>query len=648
MEEMFETTRTRLRQLRQRVWRPQDPKKSTETASKQNEGSAVQTETELVEPGTEPVELKTELLEPETEPVGKREDNVGAAFETTVNLQRPEYVISLPKGWARVMVAAIEASLFTWALGAGLTLVAFLLTANNSWVLSVDWNTAMSTGADIVALGYLSPLRFAGVNLSFYPLGLTLLFILMGVVGVRYSNAISSRVSALFIPFYTVTSAVVAFFAAQHAQVWRVALGAALVATIAWAWTARKSLRSLRSPRSKLLVRALRDSAIALGATTLLGLGLVLYATVASWSQIEDISALLGAAGWDQVFVWLAQILYVPNAIAAALSWLAGPGFVTSVGAVHAPSKVVSAPIPAIPWLGAVPHGTVTAWVVAVLIVLGLVLGLVHVWKRRESSLGAHATRLAVGLGVYAAVMFAWMYASNGALWNGQMADFGPRSLLGALFVTLEVGGVGAAVSLLLHPVCLALYRRGAQAAAASLSVGSSNLKHEVRARVQARRAKSAPRSETTAAPQETNSPSEQEGPPSPDPQDRDAASAEPGSKKVPEARFEQTREPATKQTREPATKQTRELELGSEGGLEELGEQRDEQKGKADQPAGSENNQAGEVQAAAPESDQTEEDQPEARESDNTGETQAAAPESDQTEEDQPEARESDQLGEA
>ncbi|MBV8540166.1 MAG: AAA family ATPase [Pseudonocardiales bacterium] len=107
------------------------------------------------------------------------------------------------------------------------------------------------------------------------------------------------------------------------------------------------------------------------GLTVLLtaGLATVLMALVAS---APEVARMAGSDAGSALGLTVLSLGYLPNAVIAGLSWLAGPGL--SVGALSVSALAVHAgPVPAVPLLAALPQGPVQPWWGVVLVVPVLV-----------------------------------------------------------------------------------------------------------------------------------------------------------------------------------------------------------------------------------------------------------------------------------
>ncbi|MDO5050024.1 MAG: DUF6350 family protein [Actinomycetaceae bacterium] len=453
---------------------PAESETATETVA---ETTATKTETAAETAAATDAHTDTDPIAQSTEPQ-----------ITRVPVERKVIVVRAPRGWARIVLAAVEVAVISWAVLVAVALLAFLMTAQNPWMLETDWNAAMSIGADIWAMSLGAPIVAGGATVRMIPLGLTVLHILLARAGLRRARAESWQGSALFIPAYVLTVIVLMLVMSVHAHKGWLILGALLVSTLAWVW----SLRSWEWDPQWLTkagpyLRGVRDGLIATSSLAILGLVVAVVGTIAGWSRVLGIQDLLNASTFDLVIAWIAQALYLPNIAAWGASWLTGPGFYTASDAIVTPSRADVTAIPAIPLMGALPQTEVGIWVVLIPLAAGLALGGFMIWKRRETSLThhlIHAGFVALTMLVLVAI---WMWLSTGSLGGERMSLLGPRWIYATVFSTLEGGLSAALIYALAHPLLLAKYVEGGRYAKASTlsAVGSASEK------LQARRGKS-------------------------------------------------------------------------------------------------------------------------------------------------------------
>ncbi|MDT4987748.1 MAG: hypothetical protein QOI74_1842 [Micromonosporaceae bacterium] len=167
--------------------------------------------------------------------------------------------------------------------------------------------------------------------------------------------------------------------------------------------------------------------AAAAGITVYLGAGalLVAGAVVVHREQVEELSRQVGG-GWSGVPVLLLGILAAPNAVIAAASYLAGPGFALGSGSGVSFGSTVHGTMPAFPVLGAVPSGPATTPVWLLMAVTPVVAGLcvARAWRVAPSwSLRLRTAGASVGLAVVLGGVLAWQ--GGGAIGSGRLRAFG-------------------------------------------------------------------------------------------------------------------------------------------------------------------------------------------------------------------------------
>jgi hypothetical protein len=169
--------------------------------------------------------------------------------------------------------------------------------------------------------------------------------------------------------------------------------------------------------------------------------------------EFRQVDGILGPGAVGAVLLLLAQLAYVPNAVAWAISFTLGPGFAFGTGTVIAPTGSALGQLPAFPMLAALPQGVHSAVppvlsvaVLAVPYLAGAFGGLLTI--RAAPILALEAAPLwgfACGMltGGVLGVMAAF---AGGPLGNGRLASVGPSGWQVGLVAALEVG-VAAAVT---------------------------------------------------------------------------------------------------------------------------------------------------------------------------------------------------------
>jgi hypothetical protein len=147
----------------------------------------------------------------------------------------------------------------------------------------------------------------------------------------------------------------------------------------------------------------------------------------------------------------IAQLAFLPNLVVWAISWFVGPGFAIGAGSSIGPLGTSLGPVPAVPFLGAMPTGDL-AWGFLGLLVPVLAGFFAGLLVRRTLVRGiktplpvARMVLAGVCIGVVAGIilgLLAWF--SSGAAGPGRLVEVGPSPWLVAVFATLEVGGAAA------------------------------------------------------------------------------------------------------------------------------------------------------------------------------------------------------------
>ena len=391
-------------------------------------------------------------------------EDTTAAERTTVTTvsARPTIRVALPQGWARAVLSGIEAALLGWALVVVPTLIAYAAVASNQWLVSTTWEDAFHFASDLwgAALGaqvVSGEVSYRAVPLLFVLLliGLTKLLLLQG-------RRFPAAAQWMAVPGFAVTALLLAGGIGTHVRVFGVFPLAIAIPLIAAAWEVALAPHSLEL---RLDMPRWLSSGVRLGWRTswvLAAYGglFLLISVIVSWSQIRGIhELLLPTSTIDSTMITLAQVLFIPNAIVWALSWLAGPGFFLGSDALHSPASAPTMPIPAIPLFGATPVSAPGNWVVFALIVFGVALGVYLRLRKGSESLLDDLYQGGIAAVVVAAVYLVTSLGSAVVLGNGRLAFLGPRMSLSALCLFAEVAlGILLTVAVS-HPVSVAWAR---------------------------------------------------------------------------------------------------------------------------------------------------------------------------------------------
>jgi hypothetical protein len=222
----------------------------------------------------------------------------------------------------------------------------------------------------------LSPSGVAGY-LSYLPLGGLLLPVLALRAGFKrvvskldgdYSNLTGARL--FFALFYSILTAVIAIFSSSSGvtPLWWMAAIFAFLLALGSSFIVDRSI-SFAAP----VILALRIAAI------LLGFGFLIFAIAffANFGQATLITQVLAPGIFGSLLLLFLNLLYLPNAAMAALSYVSGAGFAVGAGTYLSPITQDIGQIPALPLLAGLPVNS-NKWLLLfsiVIIALGALLG---------------------------------------------------------------------------------------------------------------------------------------------------------------------------------------------------------------------------------------------------------------------------------
>lgn len=373
--------------------------------------------------------------------------------------------VAVPQGWARGVIAGVEAAFAGWALITVCTMIAYLTLRSNTWMNDTTPRDALGLGGDLWAAVIGGTSVVGGVYYRAIPtLAGALLIVLVRLL--LRNTAGFPRSAALFaVPGFLLTSWLLAGTSGTHAHWWTGTIGGVLIPLIGSVWfVASGYARDHEAPTMQHWI----SGGLKLGGVSVLvlaGASLVaaIGALVAGWSRIAGIQEILGAAsGADTAFIVGAQLAFAPTVMAWAASWWSGAGFLTAIDSLHSPAVAGAGPIPPIPLLGAVPETAPGMWVVLAPIALGVGLGIVAARSfRREHLLHQSAQGVLASL-IVAAVTALWMWSATMSLGSVRLASMGPRVGWATLALVLEIALPALIIALATHPTTRALLGEGA------------------------------------------------------------------------------------------------------------------------------------------------------------------------------------------
>ena len=373
--------------------------------------------------------------------------------------------VAVPQGWARGVIAGVEAAFAGWALITVFTMIAYLTLRSNTWMNDTTPRDALGLGGDLWAAVIGGTSVVGGVHYRAIPtLAGALLIVLLRLL--LRNTAGFPRSAALFaVPGFLLTSWLLAGTSGTHAHWWTGTIGGVLIPLIGSVWfVASGYARDHEAPTMQHWISGgLKLGGLSVAVLAGASLVAAIVALVAGWSRMAGIQEILGAAsGADTAFIVGAQLAFAPTVMAWAASWWSGAGFLTATDSLHSPAVAGTGPIPPIPLLGAVPETAPGMWVVLAPIALGVGLGIVAARSfRREHLLHQSAQGVLASL-IVAAVTALWMWSATMSLGSVRLSSMGPRVGWATLALVLEIALPALIIALATHPTTRALLGEGA------------------------------------------------------------------------------------------------------------------------------------------------------------------------------------------
>ena len=384
---------------------------------------------------------------------------------TTYVPDRATIRVAVPQGWARGVLAGIEAAFAGWALITVFTMIAYLTLRSNSWMNDTTPRDALGLGGDLWAAVIGGTSVVGGVHYRAIPTLVGALLIVLVRLLLR-NTAGFPRSAALFaVPGFLLTSWLLAGASGIYSHWWTGTLGAILIPLIGSVWfVASGYSRDNEAPSMQHWI----SGGLKLGGLSVLALVAVsavasVIALVAGWSRMAGIQEILGAAsGADTAFIVGAQLLFAPTVMAWAASWWSGAGFLTATDSLHSPVVAGTGPIPPIPLLGAVPETAPGMWVILAPIMLGIGLGVVASRSFRREHLLHQTAQGVLSSVIVASVTALWMWSATMSMGSVRLSSMGPRVGWVTLALVLEIALPALIIALASHPTTRALLGEGA------------------------------------------------------------------------------------------------------------------------------------------------------------------------------------------
>ena len=373
--------------------------------------------------------------------------------------------VAVPQGWARGVLAGVEAAFAGWGLITVFTMIAYLTLRSNSWMNDTTPRDALGLGGDLWAAVIGGTSVVGDVHYRAIPTLMGALLIVLVRILLR-TTAGYPRSAALFaVPGFLLTSWLLAGASGIHSHWWTGTIGGVLIPLIGSVWfVASGYSRDHEAPSMQHWI----SGGLKLGGLSVVVLAAASFvasviALVAGWSRMAGIQELLGASSAaDTSFIVGGQALFAPSIMAWAAAWWSGAGFLTATDSLHSPTDAGSGPIPPIPLLGAVPQSAPGMWVILAPIALGIGLGVVASRSfRREHLLHQTAQGVLASL-ITASVTALWMWSATMSLGSVRLASMGPRVGWATLALVLEIALPALIIALATHPTTRALLGEGA------------------------------------------------------------------------------------------------------------------------------------------------------------------------------------------
>jgi hypothetical protein len=368
-----------------------------------------------------------------------------------------------------------------WAFQYGLQIdwVVFWRAAVDSWLVGHGADLTVQLSADAAAATGI-PGADAPIVISLAALGFALLTVLMGVRAGRAAAETAHRVTGVLVTIGTFALLSLALAAsAQHElarpSVWQGTLLPALVyavPVVAMAEVTRRRRGEAVDPVTGAVigllsrlpgqVTGIAAAGLRLGtvaASTVLAVSALIVSVLIVTNYAEIITLYEGAHGGflGGLALTLGQLALLPDVVVWAASWLVGPGFAIGTGSSISPLGTAVGPMPAIPFLGALPTADLTFGFVGLLVPVVAAYVCATLFRPRlQRMLAGHGVddlvrRIVVAVvgGLVGGVLLGLLaWAASGSAGPGRLTDVGPDPLLVGGFAALEfaVAGVLAMV----------------------------------------------------------------------------------------------------------------------------------------------------------------------------------------------------------
>ena len=373
--------------------------------------------------------------------------------------------MAVPQGWARGVLAGVEAAFAGWGLITVFTMIAYLTMRSNSWMNDTTPRDALGLGGDLWAAVIGGTSVVGDVHYRAIPTLMGALLIVLVRILLR-TTAGYPRSAALFaVPGFLLTSWLLAGASGIHSHWWTGTISGVLIPLIGSVWfVASGYSRDHEAPSMQHWISGgLKLGGLSVVVLVAASFVASIIALVAGRGRMAGIQELLGASSAaDTSFIVGGQALFAPTVMAWVASWWSGAGFLTATDSLHSPTVVGSGPIPPIPLLGAVPQTAPGMWVILAPIALGIALGLVAARSFRREHLLHQSAQGVLASVITASVTALWMWSATMSLGSVRLSSMGPRVGWATLALVLEIALPSLIIALATHPTTRALLGEGA------------------------------------------------------------------------------------------------------------------------------------------------------------------------------------------
>jgi len=373
--------------------------------------------------------------------------------------------VRLPDSWLRGLLAGAEGVLGTWLVVVVPAIAVYIATAAAPQLGAASWFEAARIGTGLWLAAHGAHLVVGEVTFTLLPAGLSLVAIALTAAALRRAALEAWAGVGLAAAAYAGGTVMLVQVAATPGG-YRAVAGALVVVALAAAWGLRGRYppapprwvaartraharlegwvaSQRRGPglrRAWGSLRAVLRAGAAASARLSLAIGAlaataVAAAVVLAFPLVTTVHARLDADAVSAVVLTGAQVLLAPTLIVWGAAYLSGAGFSLGAGTLYSPAEVVSAPLPALPVLGALPNPESPPLPALgyVYLVAGAFMGL-YLHRRSRTGEGGSSLPAALAAAGAATAMTIGVFALLSALASGGFgpgrfaADVGPHT----------------------------------------------------------------------------------------------------------------------------------------------------------------------------------------------------------------------------